>query len=122
MKNRVKLFLATALVLVLTFALTACSSPVVGKWQITKIKSGSISLDVEELAELTGQEISLVIDIKADGTCTMSTTLGDSATAQGTWTFEDDQLTIDSEKSDTDVVFDYDSNKDVLTIEIVIFM
>ena len=49
--KKFRLILATVLVFVLTFALTACSSPVVGEWELAEIKYGGIVMTPDDFEE-----------------------------------------------------------------------
>ena len=109
--KKFKLILATVLVFVMTFALAACSAPVVGTWELVEGKAEGVSVDVEDLG------MSLTIEVNADGTLVMTTEAeGESMEEEGYWTFEDDTLSIyeDEDKEGTAVEIAYEDGKLVL--------
>jgi len=93
--KKFKLILATVLVFVMTFALAACSAPVVGTWELVEAKADGISIDVEEVG------MSMTLEVKDDGSIVMTQEMdGVSESYTSYWKFEDDTLYIYEEEDD----------------------
>ena len=106
--KKFKLILATVLVFVMAFALVACSAPVVGEWELTKVTSGDEEYDAEDL------DVSMTIEVNSDGTVVMASEIyGNSMEEEGYWSFEDDTLSIyeDEDKEVTVYEFEYKDGK-----------
>ena len=103
--KKFKLLLATVLVFVMAFALTACSAPVVGEWELTTGKMGGVEIDVEEMLGM-----SMTLEVNSDGTVVItSSAYGDSYEEEGYWSFEDDTLSLyeDEDKEDASLELEY---------------
>ena len=93
--KKFKLLIASVLVFVMAFALTACSAPVVGTWELTEVKAEGVSIDIEEVG------MSMTLEIKDDGSIIMTQEMdGDSESYTSYWKFEDDTLYIYEEEGD----------------------
>jgi len=114
--KKLKILIATILVFVLTFALTACSAPVVGEWEITEINANGEIFDKDDLEEYGG---SMTLEVNADGTCTLTESgSGESYSIDMYWTFEDDTLFLyaDEDKEGEALQLEYKDGK--LTLEL----
>ena len=112
--KKFKLLLASILVFVMAFALTACSAPVVGEWELVEGKMDGISVDVETYG------MSMTLEVNSDGTAVItSSAFGDSYEAEGYWTFEDDTLSIyeDEDKEGTATEFEYKDGKLIIELD-----
>jgi len=96
--KKFKLILATVLVFVMTFALVACSAPVVGEWELIKAKGDGYSVTGDELEDYFG-EVELIIN--SDGTGEISIKYGSSKTTEEfEWKLNDDQDELTFEYDD----------------------
>ena len=84
--KKFKLLIATMLVAVMAFAFVACGgSPVVGTWKTAQTEDSLFTWELE-------------VDKDESFKMTMTMALGDASQSQeffGTWTFEDDVLTLE---------------------------
>lgn len=111
---RTRLLLPLLAVLFLTAGLTACgSSPqsaptdtnadVVGIYRLQRLSAAGLELDADGLNETMGTQISIQLEIKADGTFALDTSMPElnrQETISGTWSQQDGALTFatDSEE------------------------
>lgn len=111
---RTRLLLPLLAVLFLTAGLTACgsapqsaptdpSADVVGIYRLHTISAAGLELDADALSETMGTQISIQLEIKADGTFALDTAMPDlnrQETISGAWSQKDGALTFatDSEE------------------------
>ena len=112
--KKFKILLATVLVFVMTFALVACSSPIVGEWELVKMKEGSHIWTGDDLEDTFG-EMKFVFN--SDGTGEVIVKEGFRKTTRDfEWEInkDGDRLTIDYEngaKVKADIEIDGDELK-----------
>ena len=120
MKKTLSIVLAVVMVLAV---FTACGSngedsadnSVVGTWKATQVEAAGVQVSLEDFAQSTGTELAISIELRADGTFSMS--MNDEVQGEGTYevkgntvaltadgatlnaTLEDGKMTIDASGS-----------------------
>jgi len=112
--KKFKLILATVLVFVMTFALVACSSPIVGEWELVKLQTGGFSWTGDDLADEFG-EMEYVFNGDGTGELTLKEN-GYTTNREFEWEINEDgdELTLDYENGasvEGDIEFDGDKFK-----------
>lgn len=125
MQKRVLLPLLAALFL--AAALTACGNSaqtdsqqpgadVVGLYQLQHISAAGLDLDADALSDTMGTQISIQLEVKADGTFVLNSAMPElnrKETISGTWSQADGALTFATDSEELPVTF----TGGVLTLE-----
>lgn len=124
---RTRLLLPLLAALFLTVGLTACgsssqpaptdtSADVVGIYRLQHISAAGLDLDADALSETMGTQISIQLEVKADGTFVMDSAmpgLNRQETISGTWSQKDGAITFATDSEELPVT----SSDGVLTLE-----
>lgn len=124
---RTRLLLPLLAALFLTVGLTACgsssqpaptdtSADVVGIYRLQHISAAGLDLDADALSETMGTQISIQLEVKADGTFVMDSAMPElnrQETISGTWSQKDGTLTFATDSEELPVTF----SDGVLTLE-----
>ena len=99
-KRALTLFLALAMIV----SLAACgggSSGPAGSYKMTKMNAGGIEMNIDDIAAMTGVDVSVTLELKEDGNFSLDmSALGTGESVSGTWTADGNNLTLTSEGSD----------------------
>lgn len=98
MRKRFAVLMLAVMMMVLAGCGGKGDSPVVGDWKLDTAKVMGVTMDVEEYADLIGEDMDFSISIKDDGTFSMELT-GD--TADGTWEYKEPTVTFTSDETIT---------------------
>lgn len=98
MRKRFAVLMLAVMMMVLAGCGGSGDSPVVGEWKLDTAKVMGVTMDVEEYAELIGENMDFNISIKDDGTFSMELA-GD--TADGTWEYKEPTVTFNSDETIT---------------------
>ena len=82
MKRTMKMVLCMALIACMMLCLVACSSKPTGKYNLVSMEAQGMTMDIEQLKQLYGQDIDMYIEFKSDGTAIMKM---DSDTTNMKW-------------------------------------
>ena len=124
---RTRLLLPLLAALFLTVGLTACgsssqpaptdtSADVVGIYRLQHISAAGLDLDADALSETMGTQISIQLEVKADGTFVMDSAMPElnrQETISGTWSQKDGAITFATDSEELPVTF----SDGVLTLE-----
>ena len=124
---RTRLLLPLLAALFLTVGLTACGSSsqpaptdtnadVVGIYRLQHISAAGLDLDADALSETMGTQISIQLEVKADGTFVMDSAMPElnrQETISGTWSQKDGAITFATDSEELPVTF----SDGVLTLE-----
>lgn len=112
MKKRV---LTLLLALAMIVSLAACGgggSSAAGTYKLTEMNAGGISMDLEELASTAGVDMSILLELKMDGTFSLDmggqdmSGLTDGVSLAGTWKASGSDLIFTMDGEDLTVPFD----------------
>ncbi|OUO17855.1 hypothetical protein [Flavonifractor sp. An4] len=124
---RTRLLLPLLAALFLTVGLTACgsssqpaptdtSADVVGIYRLQHISAAGLDLDADALSETMGTQISIQLEVKADGTFVMDSAMPElnrQETISGTWSQKDGAIIFATDSEELPVTF----SDGVLTLE-----
>ena len=124
---RTRLLLPLLAALFLTVGLTACgsssqpaptdtSADVVGIYRLQHISAAGLDLDADALSETMGTQISIQLEVKADGTFVMDSAMPElnrQETISGTWSQKDGAITFATDSEELPGTF----SDGVLTLE-----
>ena len=124
---RTRLLLPLLAALFLTVGLTACgsssqpaptdtSADVVGIYRLQHISAAGLDLDADALSETMGTQISIQLEVKADGTFVMDSAMPElnrQETISGTWSQKDGAITFATDSEELPGTF----SAGVLTLE-----
>ncbi len=124
---RTRLLLPLLAALFLTVGLTACgsssqpaptdtSADVVGIYHLQHISAAGLDLDADALSETMGTQISIQLEVKADGTFVMDSAMPElnrQETISGTWSQKDGAIIFATDSEELPVTF----SDGVLTLE-----
>ena len=124
---RTRLLLPLLAALFLTVGLTACgsssqpaptdtSADVVGIYRLQHISAAGLDLDADALSETMGTQISIQLEVKADGTFVMDSAMPElnrQETISGTWSQKDGAIIFATDIEELPVTF----SDGVLTLE-----
>ena len=108
MKKILAGIISTIAVVALCICMTACSTSIEGTWKFESMtmKQGEATIELKAgekfMGMITLSEDTFVLEVKPDGTLTMTTNLGEAATVNGTWENKDGKyyLTIEGDSQE----------------------
>ena len=99
MKNKLKLLIASILVVVLAFSFVGCSATIYGTWTATEVYYGDTKYDAEE------KGLAWSIEFKQDGTYTIN------GRNPGTWEQKDNKYICTDKYYGTKLTFELEDDK-----------
>ena len=98
-KRALTLLLALAMIV----SLAACGgggSGAAGSYKMTKMNAAGVEMNIDDLAALAGVDMTVTLELKADGNFTLDMSALGTGSVSGTWTASGNTVTLSSEGED----------------------
>ena len=98
-KRALTLLLALAMIVSLAACGGGGGGPA-GSYKMTKMNAAGVEMNIEDLAAMAGVDMTVTLELKADGNFTLDMSALGTGSVSGTWTSSGNTVTLSSEGED----------------------